>query len=354
MHIFRSPLAFLFAVLSVRNSGASATVFPPNDAAITYSPYTWSVTALNASTLNTASSFRTLFSGSFMNVTFDTSEMVTPASQLYWRVDNGPLTATIVQPVVSVAIPVNLTKGDVPYHTLEVFVKSMTETANRWSAGVPSTRVVFTGLVSDGELVMYIPNTVNVLIYGDSITEGVLTLGGTAAFDTYHNDASVVYSRALGPLLGAEMGVVGFGATGLSRGGSGGVPPLGISWNQLWDGVPRVFEPKPDLIVLNEGTNDGSKNITDAMISVLKDLTAACPGTSIAVLLPFNGAERVFLQAAVAATPGATFIDTAGFYNTSYGGGLHPTGPNDVARIAPQIAAKLRPLLARSLAARGY
>lgn len=344
---------FLAAVLAC-TCGATVTVFPPNHAAITYSPYAWSVTEEAATTLNTASSFRTLFSGSFMNVTFDTSEMVTPASQLYWRVDNGPLTATIVLPVVSVSIPVNLTRGDVPYHTLEVFVKSMTETANRWSAGVPSTRVVFTGLVCDGALVPFLSSTVNVLIYGDSITEGVLTLGGTAAFDTYHNDASVVYSRALGPLLGAEMGVVGFGATGLSRGGSGGVPPLGISWNQLWDGVPRVFEPKPDMIVLNEGTNDGSKNITDAMVSVLKSLQAACPGTPIAVMLPFNGAERDCLTAAVAATPGVTFIDTAGFYNTSYGGGLHPTGPNDVARIAPQLAAKLRPLLARSLAARGW
>jgi hypothetical protein len=39
------------------------------------------------------------------------------------------------------------------------------------------------------------------------------------------------------------------------------------------------------------------------------------------------------------------FIDTTGFYNLTYGGSLHPTGPNDVARIAPQVAAALRPLL---------
>lgn len=79
---------------------------------------------------------------------------------------------------------------------------------------------------------------------GDSISEGVLTLGGSQSFDTDHNDNSVCYSWALGPLLGANMGIVGFGATGLSRAGSGGVPPLGVSWNQLWDGVPRAFEPK--------------------------------------------------------------------------------------------------------------
>jgi len=58
----------------------------------------------------------------------------------------------------------------------------------------------------------------------------------------------MVYSYHLASHLGAEIGVVGFGATGLSRGGSGGVPELGISWNQLWDGVPRVFEPKPESV----------------------------------------------------------------------------------------------------------
>ena len=102
----------------------------------------------------------------------------------------------------------------------------------------------------------------DLLVYGDSITEGVLTLGGSQAADTDHNDASVVYSYALAALLGTEIGVVGFGATGLSRGGSGGVPALGESWNQLWDGVPRSFSPRPDLILFNEGTNDGSNNIT--------------------------------------------------------------------------------------------
>jgi lysophospholipase L1-like esterase len=99
---------------------------------------------------------------------------------------------------------------------------------------------------------------VNILVYGDSITEGVLALGGSQKFDTDHNDASVVYSYVLGGLLGAEIGVIGFGYNALTHPGSGGVAPLGQAWNQLWDGVPRNFStPKPDLIVLNEGTNDG-------------------------------------------------------------------------------------------------
>ena len=184
---------------------------------------------------------------------------------------------------------------------------------------------------------------------GDSITEGVLTLGGTQHYDTDRNDATVCWSFRLGALLGAEVGVVGFGATGLSRGGSGGVPALGTSWSQLWSGVPRAFSPPPDLIVLNEGTNDGANDITAPFTAVLDDLLAACPATPIAVLLPFDGAQGTNLRAAIAACADPArvhFVDTTGFYDTAYGGGLHPTGPNDVARVAPRVAAHLRPLIA--------
>jgi hypothetical protein len=176
------------------------------------------------------------------------------ACKVYWTVDQGPKTLSLVLPTVSVAIPVNNTHGDVPYHTVELFVKSTTERANRWAATGPSTRVILTGIETDGKLAPWIPSDVNVLVYGDSITEGVLALGGSQSFDTDHNDGSVVYSYTLGRLLGSEIGVIGFGYNALTHAGSGGVAPLGIAWNQLWDGTPRSFtDPKPDLIVLNEG-----------------------------------------------------------------------------------------------------
>ena len=320
----------------------------PNDPAIWYSPYQWALSSTSATTLNTGATLRVLFSGTFLNLTYDVSQMVSPPSQLYYRVDQGPLTLFTIAPVVQVNIPVNNTHGDVPYHTLEVIVKSMTETANRWAVGVPSTRVIFTGLVTDGNLGEWLQAPLNLLIYGDSITEGVLTLGGSQRFDTDHNDATVCWSWRLGGLLGAETGVVGFGASGLSHGGSGGVPALGVSWNQLWDGQPRIFLPQPDLIVFNEGTNDGNTNITSQFIVVLDALMEANPGTPVVMLLPFDGGEVASLQAAAKGAKHSEdvhFIDTTGFYDTKFGGGLHPTGPNDVARVAPQIAARIRKLI---------
>ena len=273
----------------------------PNDPALYFSPFNWQVAAAAASTINAGAYFKCIFQGGWANLTFDVSQMVSPPSQIYVQIDNGPQTPFLVASTVSLAAPSNLTHGDVPWHTLQVLVKSTTETRNRWSPAVPSTRVVFTGLTASA-VAPWFPAPRSVLIYGDSITEGVLTLGGSQHFDTDHNDASVVYSHALGPLLGAEMGIVGFGATGLSRGGSGGVPALGVSWNQLWDGVPRSFSPQPDLVVFNEGTNDCGAppapcGIAPAMAAVIANLLGACPNATLAVMQPCEGEGPLFTRA---------------------------------------------------------
>ena len=345
-------------IAHVRGAQPSPLRVAPTDPAIWASPYVWAAVGDgNIGTINSGATLRVFFSGNAVTLNFDTSLMVSPVSQIYTAIDNAPVQQWLVAPSIALAVPTNLTHGDVPWHTLEVMVKSTTERANRWNPAAPSTRVVFTGLTlpAGGAVAAWLPKDANLLIYGDSITEGVLTLGGSQADDTDHNDAQTVWSHALGGLLGAEAGVVGFGATGLTRGGSGGVPALGVSYNQTWSGAPREFVPRPDLIIFNEGTNDGSANLVPQMVAVLNGLLAACPGTPIAVLVPFNGAEAAGLAAAVAASDQpalVTLISTTGFYNTRFGGALHPTGPNDVARVAPQVAAKLRPLLTRSLAAR--
>ena len=106
-----------------------------------------------------------------------------------------------------------------------------------------------------------------------------------------------------------------------------------------------------NLVVINIGTNDGGASTTSAMTALLNALIAAVPGKTIAVLRPFNGAQASNLQAAIAAcsAPGACrWIDTTGFFDTTLGAdslSLHPSGPNNVGRIGPKVAAALRPLL---------
>ena len=113
-----------------------------------------------------------MFSGSFLNFQFDVTNMASPASEVYWTVDNGPRGHSLVLGSVAVAIPPNNTHGDIKFHTVELFVKSTTERANRWSAAGTSTRIILTGVETDGSLYPVVPNDVNILIFGDSITEG--------------------------------------------------------------------------------------------------------------------------------------------------------------------------------------
>ena len=335
-------------------SGAFRVSSAPNNVAMLYSPYNWNVGGAAAITVNAGAYFRTMFGGSTTCVlNFDVSAMVSPTSEIWSRIDNGPWTQAAVGTTISLNIPaIMLSNGDVPYHLLELVVKSTTETQNRWNAG-NSTRVVFKGLTLDAGATLVAPLAApkKLLIYGDSITEGVRTLGEAATNDTDRNDAMMGWAFRLGALLGAEVGVVGFGASGLSVTGSGNVPVLGTSYGLLYGGVSRSFSPAPDMVMFNEGTNDGSTNIVAAMTAVLNGIIAACPSTVVAVLRPFNGNQVANLQAAIAACSAPAschYVDTTGFFNTAYGAdslSLHPSGPNDLGLIAPQLATVLRPLL---------
>ena len=341
---------------TVATSGSFVVALPPSNSGLLYSPLNWNIQPTFATTLNPGAWFRTLFSGGTCVMNFDVSGAVTPASQIWWRIDNGPWTASTVAMTVTCSIPAaTMGNSDVPFHLLEVVVKSVTETQNRWNAG-PSGRVVFAGLTLGNGASVALPGAAprTVLVYGDSIAEGVRTLGESAANDTDRNDARMGWALGLAVLLGAEVGVVGFGGQGISVGGSGNVPTLGSSWNQLYAGVSRNFQSRPDLVVINIGTNDGGTDTVAAMTTLLNNISSACPGTPVAVVRPFNGAQAANLQAAVAAcaNPGACrFVDSNGMFSTSYGAdslNLHPSGPNNVGLIAPALAVALRPLIAGS------
>ena len=262
-------------------SGAAPAVVAANNAALVYSPYNWNVTATAATTVNAGAAMRTLFSGSSCTLGFNIANNAAPLSEIWYRIDGeGPWTMAPVAASIACAMPAaTVGNADLPYHLLELVVKSTTETQNRWNT--PSaTAVVFTGLTLDAGASVVAPLTapLNILCYGDSITEGVRTLGELAANDTDRNDAMLGWAFRLGALLGAEIGVVGFGASGLTVTGSGNVPPLPSSYALLYQGVARAFSPVPNMVIFNEGTNDGSANTVAAMVSVLNGVIASCPG----------------------------------------------------------------------------
>ena len=340
------------------SSAAAAQAILPNNASIIYSPYNWTVpTTANASTINSGAYFKTLFTGGSLVLNFNVTNNSTPLSEIYYRIDGyeaqAPWTVATVAPTITCAMPANTTAF--PYHLLEVVVKSTSQQINRWNS--PSnTAVVFTGLTlsNGGTVAPVLTKPKNILIYGDSISEGVRTVNQTSTNDPDQNDVMMEWSWHTASALAAEFGIVAFGGSGLTVVGEGNVPVLTTTYNLLMAGVSRAFSPAPDLIVLNEGSNDGGSSaasVTTAMTTVLNDLLAATPGTTkIVVMEPFGAYQAAALQAAViaVASPRVTYLPTTGFLNTTYGidsTGYHPTSPNAIARIAPQCIGALLPIL---------
>ncbi len=335
---------------------AADLVVPPSSGAIQYSPFNWAPETFTASTINAGAYFRTLFTGSTCALNFDTSYAASPTSEIYWRVDGyeagTPWTRTT--PGANVACTPSTDLAAAPWHLLEVVVKSTSETINRWNDRAAGTVVRLAGITLAPGSGVQAPATApwSIVVFGDSITEGIRSVNQTATNDTDRNDATLGWAYGLGREMGAEVGVVGFGAQGFLTAGSGGVPPLAQSWTLLANGVPRpAATAAPSLFVINAGTDDGTTNVTASALSMLNGLIAAYPATPIALLVPFNGTHATELQAAAMTCnrPGQVhLVQTSGLLNPANGIdslGLHPLGPNDEAMISPRLASILMPIL---------
>ena len=327
----------------------------PTDPGIRYSPYNWHVTPHLATSWNPGSYFATLFYGGRCVLEFDVSWNGIPLSQIWWRVDNGPWIAAEIASTIECTIPdVTAHNPNVPWHAIEVWFKS-TDTGvplNRWNT--PSaTAIRFSGLTLDEGGLLAKPGgpSRNILIFGDSLAEGVRTLGEAAASTPDNNDGMFTWCAALRSLLAAEVGVVGLGGTGYTA-RFANCPVFGTSYAFLADGVPRQFTPRPDLIIINHGANDLEANIRAQAVAVVDDLSRRCPGTPILLLGPFPFGTNAFLEQVPADSGAPTqvhFVDTTGFFTTRYGAdslALHPSGPNSVHVIAPQVAAAISQWLA--------
>jgi lysophospholipase L1-like esterase len=336
--------------------GTALTTIAPNNAALIYSPYNWLVNSTNAVTINPGAYFKTLFTGTSITLNFDASLMATPVSQIWWRIDFSTWTQANVASTVALTIrTATLSNADIPYHMLEVVVKSTTQSANRWNTAATSGTVKLTGITLDSGATVHAPSVQakNILIYGDSITEGARTVGESNANDTDNSDALQGWAYLLGQKLGAEVGVVGFGGSGYQSTGSGSVPDLRTSYNLLFSGQSRSFTTQPDLVIVNDGTNDSATGLTAAATTAFNNILGVTTG-KVVVLDPLpasvSSTVRTNIQTAITNIGSSRLVWAAatGIFNTAYGAdtiNLHPSGPNDQGIIAPQLSTLLAPYL---------
>jgi len=300
-----------------------------------------------AITVNSGSYVLAQFTGSLISARFDVSLNKPPFPTLTWRIDNGAWQES------EVAATVKLADGlpDGP-HTLWLMVRGIDEHQNRWTPPLVAS-VTFLGLDlgADGKLLPPLAEwdhpKLKMEFLGDSITEGVLVSLPPPGKSTWpwHTNARDSYAGRTAMLLGASWRQVGFGATGLVQGGSGGAPGALNSFNFFYAGCPRD-DWQPDVVVINQGTNEGGMQPA-TYFSHYKDYLAlirqAYPKAKIAALRPFGGFQADSIKQAVDAAHAAGdndvyYIDSTGWYTT---GPLHPDSKASVG-LAANLAAALK------------
>jgi hypothetical protein len=297
-----------------------------------------------AITVNSGSHVTATFHGSGLSAKFDiggNDAGVMPT--VAFKIDGGDWIEKEI--AASLELAASLPVAD---HTVLLYVRGMDEKQERWTPPLVSA-TIFQGFdVAGGMLVPKPrPERTKIEFLGDSITEGVAVhdkgpAGQTSA--NWRTDGPRGYASLTGMALDAEYRQVGFGRQGLTIVGNGGVPKAQDAFAFFYAGVPRD-DWQPDLVVINQGTNDknaSSESFAPLYLAFLAQVRTAYPDARIAALRPFGGAHADDISAQVAArkTGGDSkvfYIDTSGWTAPEdFTDSVHPNVPGGI-----KISAKL-------------
>lgn len=290
----------------------------------------WNRLSDRAITVNTGSHVVATFWGTGLSARFDTTLNQAPNPTLAWRIDAGEWQEGELAPAVPLATGLSATT-----HEVTLMVRGFNEFQSRWSPPLISS-ITFLGLdVTGGALQASLrPLRPKIEFLGDSITEGLYIWSSHNGQTTvpWRADARRSWPCQTAQNLGAEWRQVGFGGQGLLKGGSSNVPPANEAFDWIYEGVPRDGW-QADLVVINQGTNDGAASATDfraAYTTFIGTVRAAYPSAKLVALRPYGGAHAAEVEAEVNARQAGGdsrifYIDTTGWLgNGDFTDGVHP------------------------------
>jgi len=285
-----------------------------------------------AITVNTGSEIIARFQGRRLAFTFDTSIYKHEKPTVTFQIDGGEWRDVEVAERIDAA-----TSGPADRdHVVRLVAKGFREWDNRWSPPLESA-LIFAGVIPDsgGKLLAPPPRPrLHVEFLGDSITEGVLTMGRGAQSEWPKlSDGRRGFAFQTAELLGAAPCIVGFGRLGITVGGNGGVPRAIESLPFIYQGVKKE-RLQPAAVVINLGTNDyaaKAEQFADDYLAYVAAVRATYPRAHIFCTRPFNGAHANEVRGAVrrmAATEDKMvhYVDTADWIDpkTDTTDGVHP------------------------------
>lgn len=266
-------------------------------------------------TINAGSEFYFKVSGTaHVDLLFEPNH-ATQTPYFAYSIDGGPF----VRQLITVPRLPELTTDE---HLIRVVIDGLTEYENKWQGekGIAFNRVE---VASGGTVKGILPLNRIGEFYGDSITEGVRVLSMDA--NANGNSASGAYPFIACAKLNAISHRVGFGLTGATQAGSGGVPKL----SEVIDNMTKnrkVPYHIPDFIVINHGTNDGNADSATFKANynaALERLRIKYSGVPIFAMIPFNQRHAQDIRDCVADKTYCYLVETEN-WNVTYTDGGHP------------------------------
>ena len=259
----------------------------PTDKKIRFSER-WNVTEDKAVSTATGSTVEFIFKGDMAVLEFDTTFCRDPFPHLYVIVDNG---AKIEVPIDKY-IRIGADNGE---HYVKLIIKSAVEGQHRWYEPMEA-KVSLVEVEADDFSELPEDNRKTIEFIGDSITEGVL-------IDPYHekfksvsdrvfqDDVTATYAWLTAEKLNLRPIIMGYGAVGTTRSGSGAVPKVYESYPCYSHNNPMPSA-NADYIVINHGTNDAAKEkdvVKPEYENFLKLVRDRNSKSKIICLTPFGG-----------------------------------------------------------------
>jgi lysophospholipase L1-like esterase len=253
-----------------------------------------------AITINNGSELEAAYTGNTCNLLFDVSGITAYPVVTTWIDNAGPTRSTLdstarvtVTPAYntapsgspSFAAPVRSSR-----HRLRVMANCDAGNggANNWTSLQGAFKLV--GIEVDGGAVsLALPASPDQIEFlGDSITAGVRVLFATGASDTPAvNSPEINWTEYVAQLLGLKAVVNGHGQQGITTTGADGAPVANTAFPLVYSGVSWNPSTKPAVVVIYQGTNDGS--ITQAAYQTfLGTIRTAYPSAYIFAVVPHN------------------------------------------------------------------
>jgi GDSL-like Lipase/Acylhydrolase family len=312
---------------SLGGASALTAVASINNQSLLFSPYGWGTVDNGVQTSNAGAYLKFRFNGSQATLNVDTSNQTSfPLLDVY--VD-GQQTGDQLWLKNATNGQIQLFGGGTGDHDVVVYFRrrelfdgtnpAVTAVKQQdWLTDAEHLRVTGVQVTGGtGFLNNNFARSKTAVFFGDSITEGgVQTFEPNAPdrpanfpfTDIVNNFSYKTYAARLGDLLNVEYGQVGWSGSGWVRPSTPtGNPPVLDSWLR-YNGqstAQRNFNPQPDYVFMNLGTNDipfnaGENNInfnvTDTAYNWFKEARQRIPGAEIFVIYPFNQTKNAELR----------------------------------------------------------